>query len=80
MSPTARPLIFKKRDSVLKNLEDVFDGEDYLGWIAPAPHGRFGRDWWHYQAFDASGIAAGQKTTKGRFGAIAGLKDARRGR
>lgn len=66
-------LAFKPRESVYVGLEDVYEGELYLGWIAPAPHGRKGRDWWIYQP-----LAALQGTTKGREAAVEALKNGRK--
>lgn len=68
-------LTFTKRDSAFEDLEDVHDGEMYLGWIAPAKHGRKGRDWWL-----ASAIGEHLKTVTGREAAVKLLTSTERAR
>jgi hypothetical protein len=67
-------LTIKPRDpveSVFEDMEDVFHGESYLGWIAPAKHGKKERGWWHCQPWGKA-----IDTVKGREAAIKSLQKA----
>lgn len=63
-------LTFTKRESVFTDLEDVHDGELYLGWIAPSLHGKR-RNWWQ-----AHPVGHYCQTVTGREAAVKCLTEA----